>query len=681
MIHKYLFLTLRISQRLEDAALKDVDARRVSGKVSLGFSKSAEERAQEASPLTVKKREHAFADPLIFAPTSNGGSYSPLKPIKARALPACAGDGGKNVTASSATQEKEMTSPTAATPPTTDEKLQKYKIWRRDDACEVSQMSTQQKPTQQQKPKLQELSKGANIQAASANFLQTQKQGVLQQQAGSTPQGFWWWLEDRHVRDAEMRRPQDDDYDPSTVFIPKNAFATMTDFQKQYWEIKRVNFDMLIMAKLGKFYELYENDAEIAHKLLYLNYTYGGRDPNSKKMLCVGVPENSIDGIVGKLVAQRYKVGIVEEMERASDLKKAQATMGVSSSARKVVDRSLRRIFTPGTISDEELLGGHEPKPLCVLVPQLAASAAEAETLADTLLGVCLIDCSTARINIGTVALHELDVLLRAHRPHEVVYPRGRLHGPLKSWIKNSTPLAVWTALTPGHHDEQFWPADVTRSRIGELADIKLLADLLNDDNEKCNLALNALGGAMAYLKKLRLDRDLLSLRNFHDLHGLGDNGPKCMLLDIQTLNGLDVLEPKGCEGKRSGGMTCLWQYLDRTVTPFGKRLLRWWVTRPLLQVHDIRKRSAAVQDLLRLSGAGSIVSEVEMLMKKLPDLERKVTRIHAFASLHSEKKGIAEEAASQKRACRELVAVMQVSCEEYGPSCARVDAYGSCMW
>ena len=47
---------------------------------------------------------------------------------------------------------------------------------------------------------------------------------------------------------------------------------------------------MLILAKLGKFYELYENDAEIAHKRLGLNYTHGGRDPTSKKMLCCGVP-------------------------------------------------------------------------------------------------------------------------------------------------------------------------------------------------------------------------------------------------------------------------------------------------------------------------------------------------------------------------------------------------------
>ena len=66
----------------------------------------------------------------------------------------------------------------------------------------------------------------------------------------------------------------------------------------------------------------------------------------------------------------------------------------------------------------------------------------------------------------------------------------------------------------------------------------KVLADLVGSDSEEAALALNALGGAMSYLKKLGLASQLLSLDNFHDLHGLGDDGPQCMLLDIQTLNG-----------------------------------------------------------------------------------------------------------------------------------------------
>lgn len=72
-------------------------------------------------------------------------------------------------------------------------------------------------------------------------------------------------------------------------------------------------------------------------------------------------------------------------------------------------------------------------------------------------------------------------------------------------------------------------------------------------------------------------------------------------------------------------------------------------------------ERSFAVENLLLLGGPGSIVGEAEAMMKKLPDLERKITRIHAFASVCAESQGVAEGLASQKRAVGELVSVLQV--------------------
>jgi hypothetical protein len=58
-----------------------------------------------------------------------------------------------------------------------------------------------------------------------------------------------------------------------------------------------------------------------------------------------------------------------------------------------VVVRSLRKVYSPGTICDDALLGGYEPKPLVCLVPQLHAEDVEFEKLAETMLGVCLVDC------------------------------------------------------------------------------------------------------------------------------------------------------------------------------------------------------------------------------------------------------------------------------------------------
>ncbi len=65
-----------------------------------------------------------------------------------------------------------------------------------------------------------------------------------------------------------------------------------------------------LLSQVGKFYELYEDDADIGHKHLGLNFTHGGeRDPNSKRMRCVGVPESKVEDTIAKLVPLGYKVG------------------------------------------------------------------------------------------------------------------------------------------------------------------------------------------------------------------------------------------------------------------------------------------------------------------------------------------------------------------------------------
>ncbi|KAJ2765844.1 DNA mismatch repair protein msh6, partial [Coemansia nantahalensis] len=72
------------------------------------------------------------------------------------------------------------------------------------------------------------------------------------------------WLEG--VRDAQQLRPDEVGYDPRTLYIPAGAWKQFSPFEKQYWEIKSQHWDTVVFFKKGKFYELYENDATIAHQ-------------------------------------------------------------------------------------------------------------------------------------------------------------------------------------------------------------------------------------------------------------------------------------------------------------------------------------------------------------------------------------------------------------------------------
>ncbi len=93
-------------------------------------------------------------------------------------------------------------------------------------------------------------------------------------------------------------------------------------------------------------------------------------------------------------------------------------------------------------------------------------------------------------------------------------------------------------------------------------------------------------------------------------------------------------------------------------MTPFGRRTLRFWTTHPLFRASEIEARQEAVENLLQLQD-GSLV-DVDRELKKLPDLERKITRIHAHAQSAANGQGVAEAAAAQRRVIREVLACVE---------------------
>ena len=109
--------------------------------------------------------------------------------------------------------------------------------------------------------------------------------------------------------DAKRRRPQDPDYDCTTVYIPPFEYQKLTATMKQYWDIKAQMYDKICLFKLGKFYEIFFNDAIICHKLLDLAWMH------EVKRLHVGFPEKLLDDYIEKLVGLGHKLVVVEQTE------------------------------------------------------------------------------------------------------------------------------------------------------------------------------------------------------------------------------------------------------------------------------------------------------------------------------------------------------------------------------
>ncbi|KAI6043995.1 muts domain V-domain-containing protein [Pisolithus marmoratus] len=427
---------------------------------------------------------------------------------------------------------------------------------------------------------------------------QRTQQQKIEKKALEEPYAF---LQD--PRDKDGLRPGEPGYDPRTLYIPKQVWADFTPFEKQ----------------------LYEDDARIGHREFDLKLT------QRVKMSMVGVPESSFNFWAAKFLGKGYKVGRVDQSETALGaemrLAKSKGKQVEDRGKEKIVRRELNKVYTNGTLVDEELLtdehAGH-----CISIREDASGPRGCA------FGVCILDSATSQFDLSAfdddVCLTKLDTLFRQLRPKEVIFTKGNLSVATTRLLKAILPSAcLWTSL----RDVEGYTFEQTVKELNELFSEDAEDDRMSADSELsssvpqsirdmvgCKTAIEALGAMTWYLRQLNIDKDLLTMKNFnvYDPMKTGRN----LVLDGQTLAHLEILQNN--EGTDEG---TLHKLLSRCITPFGKRLFRIWVCVPLRDVTDINNRLAAVQDLM---DHPTFETRFTDLVKGLPDLERIVSRIHA---------------------------------------------------
>ena len=146
-------------------------------------------------------------------------------------------------------------------------------------------------------------------------------------------------------------------------------------------------------------------------------------------------------------------------------------------------------------------------------------------------------------------------------------------------------------------------------------------------------LGLAAFGGCASYLKRLLLDQQLLSMRHMStwtptDGDG-GAGGGASLVLDSKALDNLEIFENSSDRSSRG----TLFAILDRCASPFGKRTLRRWLCAPPRDVCDITERQESVGALM---GHTELCAGLSKTLRKLPDLERLLARVHTFSVAQS---------------------------------------------
>ncbi|KAI8335064.1 muts domain V-domain-containing protein [Chlamydoabsidia padenii] len=425
------------------------------------------------------------------------------------------------------------------------------------------------------------------------------------------------WLSE--VRDANGNSVDSPDYDPRTLYIPASAWKNFTPFEKQFWEIKSKQWDSVVFFKKGKFYELYEKDADLGHQHFDLKMT------DRVNMRMVGVPESSFDHWASQFVAKGYKVARVDQMENA--IGKSLREKAALSKEDKVIRRELTSVLTAGTLVDAGLLTD-DMGTYCMSIKEYCP-----DDQSEPIFGICFVDTSTAEFNLATFQddknRTKLETLIMQIKPRELVTEKGRLSATTTRLLKNCLINPYWNMLIP---ETEFWDGEVTADeiRIGgyfneESSDI----DMESNDNwppvlqtaAKTAISLSAVGGLIWYLRSLKLDKQLLSARNFKSYDPIQNS--TSLVLDGQTLANLEIFE-NSVDGSIEG---TLFKLLNNCITPFGKRLFKQWLCHPLRLVPDIRARQDAVEDMMRIT---ELQDRLAPVFTTLPDLERLISRIHS---------------------------------------------------
>lgn len=360
----------------------------------------------------------------------------------------------------------------------------------------------------------------------------------------------------------------------------------LSPMMKQYFDVKKDYPGVLLFFRLGDFYEMFFDDAKVASEELDLVLT--GRDcgQDERAPMC-GVPFHSADSYIAKLVSRGYKVAICEQVEDPA-------------TAKGIVKRDVIRIITPGTVIENGILDDGVNNYLCAICRQ------------DNDTGICFADISTGQFHVTAIGKEDTEEKiinqLSTYAPKEILVNTG---------------AAAFDKVQRFASDRLEVNAEVLEDHCFDFnnATDVILQTMKREEISSLGLghskvAVCALGAVISYLKKNRKTDELEAPSEIDYF----DDG-EYMALDISARRNLELTRSMMTGDKKH---SLLW-IMDRTKTAMGKRMLRSWIEKPLINVAQITKRQNAVGALVDET---MMRDEIRLALVGINDIERLMSRI-----------------------------------------------------
>jgi DNA mismatch repair protein MutS len=353
----------------------------------------------------------------------------------------------------------------------------------------------------------------------------------------------------------------------------------------QYLEIKAANSDCLLFYRMGDFYELFFEDAEIASRALGIALTKRGKHRGADIAMC-GVPVHSADGYLQRLIRLGHRVAVCEQMEDPAEARRR--------GSKAVVRRDVVRLVTPGTLTEDNLLEARSHNYLAAL----------ARIKSENLWALAWTDISSGELSVQTTAPDTVAADLARLSPSELLVPDTlfsdeEIEPLLKTLSFAVTPL-------PGVRFDSVSADRRLKSHFGVAA--------LDAFGAFSKAEIAALGGLFEYIQLTQAGRaPHLRPPRREDARGV-------MLIDAATRTNLELA--KTLSGEKRGSLVST---VDMTVTAAGARLLACRLTAPLAAPEPI---DARLDEVSFFRDSSEIRDRMRTLLARLPDLERSLARL-----------------------------------------------------
>ncbi|MFC2122503.1 DNA mismatch repair protein MutS [Bacteroidota bacterium] len=346
-----------------------------------------------------------------------------------------------------------------------------------------------------------------------------------------------------------------------------------TPIRQQYLKIKRQYPEAIVLFRLGDFYETFDNDARVTAKELEITLT-SREMGKGHRVPMAGIPYHALDNYLARLINGGHKVAICEQMTKPGDTK-------------GIVEREVVRLVTPGTVVEPNLLDSKTNNYLVSLV------------MGENEAGIAFVDITTSEFATTQIPLQRVIPELERLKPSELIVPQ-------------SADLSGLDLTAPVTTLEDYWfePEGAKKALLDHFG----VATLDGYGCAHLPLAILAASAIIHYIEETQKGvlGQLTRLTTY--------STDSFMALDVQTRRNLELF--RSSSGAASESLLAI---IDLTRTPMGGRLIKRWLSQPLLDITELNRRQGTVAWLADNTIARN---QTVALLNRIVDIERLINRV-----------------------------------------------------